>query len=611
MNLCAITIAHREIESTIPGEKIDTTDPIESELRKNPRSFPRFKEEDKVPLIGEPPFRNLASDDSDQPNSSARVAHNRPTDHRSQPPMSTADSATQATTTRSAFRVDSLAIGMIVMLAMTVLGRAIGFLRGMAFCRLMDDTDVGRWSMAFGFITLITPVMLLGIPGVLPRFTEHFRRKNSLTPFVRRIAIGTLACTTVFVTTMLWLPDWFGWIVFLQPQDNRLIYGVAGAVVGMILYNFISDLNGSLRQVRMVSCMQFMQGVGFTVLSVAWLIAGGSFTGVVWMFAASCLIASIPGLWSLIRSWGSAQVLGDIEEEPASSVANGDSPSRDDSFGRWDMIRRLAPYATALWMMNLIGNLFELSDRYMILHFIPATETLSAEIAGQAAVGQYHSGRIIPMLLLSLGTMIGGVMLPYLSADWEARRFEAVQTRLRDALLAVSIVFTSGSAVAILLGPWIFNVLLQGRYTDGMTLMPMALCFCTWAALVTVGQNYLWTVEKGKWVPVAMAAGLFSNLALNAWLLPMLGLQGAVIATLCSHGVVMGGVWLAMVGCGYKVDLTLVVLSLLPVSLLFSPYVALLFAIAIGLMVWNDDATRQRWLESLPEKVRAKLWLLA
>ena len=258
-------------------------------------------------------------------------------------------------------------------------------------------------------------------------------------------------------------------------------------------------------------------------------------------------------------------------------------------------------------MMNLIGNLFELSDRYMILHFIPATETLSAEIAGQAAVGQYHSGRIIPMLLLSLGTMIGGVMLPYLSADWEAKRFEAVQTRLRDALLVVSIVFTCGSAVAILLGPWIFNVLLQGRYTDGMTLMPMALCFCTWAALVTVGQNYLWTVEKGKWVPVAMAAGLLSNLALNAWLLPMFGLQGAVIATLCSHGVVMSGVWLAMIGCGYKVDMTLVVLSLLPVSLLVSPYVALLLATTIGLMAWNDDATRRRWLESLPDKVRSKL----
>lgn len=564
----------------------------------------------KVTPISEPTFANAATQHVASRREFVRVARNDPTDSRSQLPMSTADSATQSTTPRSAFRVDSLAIGMIVMLAMTVLGRGIGFIRGMAFCRLMDDTDVGRWSMAFGFITLITPVMLLGIPGVLPRFTEHFRLKRSLTPFVRRIATGTLACTTIFVTTMLWLPDWFGWIVFLQPQDNRLIYGVAGAVVGMIVYNFISDLNGSLRQVRMVSCMQFMQGVGFTLLSVAWLLTGGTFTGVVWMFAASCLVASIPGLWSLVRSWDSAQILQVSEEESSSPAADKTLPSDDVPFGLWDMIRRLAPYATALWLMNLIGNLFELSDRYMILHFIPATETLSAEIAGQAAVGQYHSGRIIPMLLLSLGTMIGGVMLPYLSADWEAKRFAAVQTRLRDALLSVSIVFTCGSAMAILLGPWIFNVLLQGRYTDGMTLMPMALCFCTWAALVTVGQNYLWTVEKGKWVPVAMAAGLLSNLALNAWLLPMYGLQGAVIATLCSHGVVMSGVWLAMIGCGYKVDMTLVVLSLLPVSLLVSPHVALLLATAIGLMVWNDDATRRRWLESLPENVRAKLPLL-
>ncbi|MCC9657285.1 lipopolysaccharide biosynthesis protein [Rhodopirellula halodulae] len=514
--------------------------------------------------------------------------------------MSTANSTTESASPSKAFRVDSLAIGMVVMLAMTVLGRGIGFIRGMAFCRLMDDTDVGRWSMAFGFITLITPVMLLGIPGVLPRFTEHFRRRRSLTTFVRRIAIGTLACTSIFVMTMLAIPQWFGWIVFLQPQDNSLIYGVAGAVVGMILYNFVSDLNGSLRQVRMVSCMQFMQGVGFTLLSVAWLLSGGDFTGVVWMFAASCLLACIPGGWSLARSWSSAQDITDLE-------ITSTEPETPQSFGVWDMIRRLAPYATALWLMNLIGNLFELSDRYMILHFIPATETVSAELAGQAAVGQYHSGRIIPMLLLSLGTMIGGVMLPYLSADWEAKRIRAVQDRLRDALLIVSIIFTAGSAVAILLGPWIFGVLLQGRYTDGLTLMPMALCFCTWAALVTVGQNYLWTVEKGKWVPVAMAAGLTSNLLLNAWLLPIYGLQGAVIATMCSHGVVMTGVWLAMIGCGYRADLTMLVLSLLPLTLLTSPAAAFCLAILIAAVALYDETTRNRWLQNVPERLRERL----
>jgi len=496
---------------------------------------------------------------------------------------------------RDTFRGDSFALGIIVMLVMTIVGRGIGFFRGMAFCRLMDDTDVGRWSMAFGFITLITPVMLLGIPGALPRFTEHFRLRGTLSLFVRRTAIGTLACTGMFVAAMLAMPDRFGWIVFLQAESPALMQSVAAAVVGMIVYNFVSDLSGSLRLVRVVSAMQFIQGVGFTCLSVAWLMSGGGFTGVVWMFGLSCLLATLPGCWALSRRWASA----------CESVSE---PVENESSNWWPMIRRLAPYAFAIWMMNLIGNLFELSDRYMILHFIPTGDDFaSRELAGQAAVGQYHSGRIIPMVLLSLGTMIGGVLVPYLAADWEAKRFQSVVARFHDTLLSVSVVFTAGSGFAILLGPWLFSTLLQGRYSDGLMVMPMALCFCTWSALVMIGQSYLWTAEKGKWVAVAMLAGLVSNVALNALLLPRMGLSGAVIATLCSHAVVMIGVWIAMIACGYKLDRSLLVASLLPASLLISGWLAIGVTIVIASIIAADSDRRLRLLNSIPEKIRQRL----
>jgi polysaccharide transporter, PST family len=505
--------------------------------------------------------------------------------------MSTAvpsrESTLKATKSGSDYRADSLAVGMIVMVLMTGLGRGIGFIRGMAFCRLMDDTDVGRWSMAFGFITLITPVMLLGIPGALPRFTEHFRVRGQLNLFVRRIGLGTLACTAIFVTVMLSRPDWFGWIVFLQPQQADLIQAVAGAVVAMIGYNFVSDLCGSLRLVRVVSMMQFVQGVGFTVLSVLWLSGGGSFNGVVWMFATACFLAAMVGVGTLRVSWASAQIVPSPRAGASTDVSE---TTLDELSGLGAMIRRLAPYAAALWLMNLIGNLFELSDRYMILHFMPFASSLDnfgRELAGQAAVGQYHSGRIIPMLLLSLGMMISGILLPYLATDWEHKRTEQIQRRVRDALMIVAVLFTAGGAIAILMGPWIFGTLLQGRYSEGLAVMPMALCFCTWSALVTIGQTYLWTVEKGKWVPVAMSFGLACNLVLNAVLLPRMGLPGAVLATLCSHAVVMTGVWLAMIRCGYRPDAGLLLLTLLPLTLLVSPALAIALSVLVGCSQWQ------------------------
>ncbi|TWT98507.1 MurJ-like flippase [Stieleria varia] len=464
---------------------------------------------------------------------------------------------------------------MMVMLAMTIVQRGFGFFRGIWFCRLMDESQVGIWSMAFGFITMVTPIMLLGMPGALPRYVEHFRRRGHLTSLVRRVFLATVICTAVFVSAILIAPEWFGWLVFLEPQNTSLIYAVGFAVVAIIMFFFVNELVSSLRQVRAVSLMQFVQSVVFTVIGVAWLSFGGGLTGLVVAFAIATLCAALPGIWLLRRGWSSLQ-------------------RSTEAFDAAAMWRRLLPYAAALWMMNLLANVFELSDRYMILHLSPG-----GEIAGQAAVGQYHSGRIIPMLLISLASMVSGVLMPYLTAEWEAGKREDVQRRLRGVLMGIVVAFTGGAAFALMIAPWLFSTLLQDRYSSGLALMPMAFVFCIWASLVTIAQNYLWVVEKGKLVGVALAIGLVANLSLNAILLPAFGLTGAVVATLLAHGIVMLGIWVAMWKTGYPVDWTMVHLSLLPATLLSNPWIAL--ACVTFTLIVSPDA--KGWLAVIAKRM--------
>ena len=415
----------------------------------------------------------------------------------------------------------------------------------------MDDSLVGQWAMAFDFITMATPVMLFGMPGSLPRYVETYRQQGHLRSLVRRLLLVTLCCAAVFLCGLMVAPDWFGWLIFLDADNHSLTYCVAAGVLAIIAFNFVHQLVSSLRQVRVASMMQFVQSVMFTVLGVAWLLQGGGLAGLILSFAVASLIAILPGGWTLAKGWRGLP----------------HSESRFDAPSMW---RRLLPYAVALWTMNLLSNLFEMSDRYMILHF-----THGGEQMGQAAVGQYHSGRIFPVLLMSLASMIAGVLMPYLAADWESGRREAVVDRLRKVLAALSVVFTLGSAVTMLIAPWLFANLLQNRYADGLALMPMAFVFYIWASLVMIGQDYLWVAERGKLVGIAIAVGLTLNLILNALLLPILGLQGAVIATLCAHGTVMIGIWIAMAWCGFKFDFMMVLISVLPASLMLGSTVAI------------------------------------
>ena len=457
---------------------------------------------------------------------------------------------------RESFAADCLTTGLVVMVLMTIVQRGIGFLRGIWFCRLLDDAAVGQWSMAYGFITMVTPLMMLGLPGAMPRFVERYRLLGQLPRFMWRVVLGTVIGSSIVLIAMVIAPSQLGWLVFREASSTSLVLGVALAVITVLVFNFVNELVSSLRQVRTVSLMQFLQGVGFTILGVGALYAGGGLLEIVLAFACSTVIATLPGLRVLVRDWSGL-------------------PQTESAFDSRQMWRSLLPYAAALWVMNLLTNAFEMSDRYMILHLMPGGED-----AAKAAVGQYHSGRLIPTLLTSLATMLAGVLLPYLTADWERGHKEAVENRLSRALFGLSAGFTACAAIAIALSPILFDKLLQGRYREGLAIQPMAFTVCIWGAIVTVAQCYLWVRERGGLVGFALAAGMAVNVLLSFALLPSWGLMGAVVAALVANAVVLVGVGIAMAKVGYRMESSLLWVALMPLTLVAGWGVGLATAIA-------------------------------
>ena len=148
--------------------------------------------------------------------------------------------------TKRSFVADSLATRMLVMLVMTVVQRAVGFLRGIWFCRLLDDALLGQWSMAYDFAVMVTPIMLLGLPGSLPRYVEHYRARGHLRGLVRRLLIGTVVLGSIFFVLLLALPEWFGWLVFSEPTNASLAYSVGLCVVAVVAFSFVNQLVAAL-----------------------------------------------------------------------------------------------------------------------------------------------------------------------------------------------------------------------------------------------------------------------------------------------------------------------------------------------------------------------------
>ncbi len=421
---------------------------------------------------------------------------------------------------------------------------------------------------------LLAPLAMLGLPGTFGKYTEYFRNRNQLKPFVVRIGVISLALTAVLSIVMVSIPQYFSEIFFRDPSHISLVRCIGITLFAVAFSNYVIALMESLRQVRSVTLMRFVTGIAFAVIGTGLLYFwnDGS-AAVTFAYGICCLLGIIPGLWLI---WKFRGTFNDSAEALPYS----------------DMWRRIAPFAAWLWVANMLNNLFEISDRYMLIHFSDTTSELA-----QGLVGQYHSGRVVPLLLVSVAAMLGSVLMPYLSAAWEKGDRDGACRQLNWTLKLMGLTFSAGGVLVLLGSPILFDWILQGRYSGGLAVLPLTLVYCTWFSLYYVGQDYLWVAEKGKLATFAIGFGLIANIGLNMLMIPLIGLWGAVIATSIGNLLVVILVFLFNHRCGCKTDLGIWFMVALPLALLLPPWVALA---TLALVTYVGFATT--WILQAEEK---------
>jgi polysaccharide transporter, PST family len=191
----------------------------------------------------------------------------------------------------------------------------------------------------------------------------------------------------------------------------------------------------------------------------------------------------------------------------------------------------LMRFAFWIWVVNFLSHLFAVVDRYMLVHWsgLENAEAL-------ALVGHYHASRIVPLLFLSVADLLTGVVTPYLSHDWEAGSRQRVSDNLNLILKLASLVMFAGGVFVLLVSPLLFRYAFDGRYDEGLSVMPWPMTYCVWYGLLLVAQNYIWCAEKARLATVPVAVGLLANIAINVALIPAWGLLGAVVSTTIATG---------------------------------------------------------------------------
>lgn len=467
---------------------------------------------------------------------------------------------------------DALALGVVLLLVSTVLQRAVGFVREICFCRYLSPEQLGEWDMAFGFLMLAGPLLVMSLPGTFGRYVDRYRQAGQLQSFLRRTAGFCAALTVPSVLAIMVFRGWFSYLIFGSREHEGMVVLLAFGLLLIIAFNFIVCLATALRNLKVVSLIELANSVFFGVLGITLLCCGQTKPeAMVLAYAGSCLLCVLGSLVWLARMWRSF---------PQKAVC---MPHRE----LWS---RMLPLAAWIMVINLLWNLFDVVDRYMIVHLLPGS---AAEAL--AEVGNYRSSRVLPLLLSSITGMIAGALLPHLSHDWEAGRRQRVSDQLNLFLKIWAILLTAGAAIVLLIAPELFRIGFHNKFAGGLLVLPWTLTYCTWFGLSMLLQTYLWCAERANVASLIALLGVVVNVVLNLLWLPEMGLKGAVLATATANGVAM----LLMLGLssryGFRVHRGTLVGLLLPISIPLGPWVVLLVlgVVVVKIIVSDRYLTRE------------------
>lgn len=190
---------------------------------------------------------------------------------------------------------------------------------------------------------------------------------------------------------------------------------------------------------------------------------------------------------------------------------------------RWDYLKKLLIIGAPLAPTFLVYWIFNSSDRLMI-----------AQMIGVDGTGIYSVGSKLGAASQLIYTAFAGGWQYFAFSTMHEEDQVRSNTRVFEYLGLIS--FSGGMLICALAHP-IYELLFVGEYVEGYIVSPYLFLAPLLLMLYQVAGNQFLVVKKTWPGTIILFAGALSNIALNLVLIPILGIEGAGIATLLGYAI--------------------------------------------------------------------------
>ena len=482
-------------------------------------------------------------------------------------------------------KVGSMSESLGVYVPAIVLQKAIGLGRVWLLAYLMRESrsQYGLWGVALMLFMLAADLMGLGSKQGLVRYVSYYETRGLLGAFYRRMRWCVVALVVVTAAAAFACSGPIARYVIASREPaagidyhTQLVVcwlALANALVMAVYHAMVAFMMG-MRTYRLVSVVEVMLGVVFTVLGVAALMVSRTATAILAAHLVSVVVVFVVGVCLLHRAVGRSSGQDKHAEPTGGEDSVRGAPLRVLRFGLAAMLAGL------LWMGAQYVGVY-LTNR----------EFGKEAVAVFAVMFQFSQ----PILLIAGAA--GTAIFTHVASRWEAGDRDGSVASLRTAYKAVAMATMTLTLILYAAAPlWIR--LLPSEYQEGILLLGGLLLL--FQAVIQLSVLQILAKLHERPIVIALAAAVAGGLAvvlargwMDAW-----GPVG--IAWGVGVGMYAGGGAVAVAyfrACRARLGRGTYVVLASPILLALPPWLAVaLWAVLLALAIASS------WLFTRPEK---------